>query len=99
MSYYYADITNGRNRPRTVCGHKTRGLVAHIRSWDAGVRVTLWYDESTDREMVQIERTGGSTHPGDSATLFTGPIDDLTPAALFTGPLDDLAPATLGQTP
>lgn len=58
MSKFYATISNNRSTI-TKCGHKD-GLSAHIRGWNKGIRVEIFYDEKEKKETYMVFETGGS---------------------------------------
>ncbi len=66
MSRFYGEMHNERSAI-TKCGHKD-GLTAHIRGWNAGIRVECYVDqEGNDQFMVWS--TGGSNQPGNNDLL------------------------------
>jgi len=70
MSHFYGTMNNGINRPRTIRGHKTQGLTAHVRGWGLGVQVDLFERDGKDWARVYI--TAGSTGNGYMVNVWEG---------------------------
>lgn len=60
MSHFYADIQGSRGQA-TRQGTKKSGINGHIRGWNIGAEVYCYYDEKTDRDVVRVSVTSGSS--------------------------------------
>ena len=58
MSHFYISVNNVRGT-YTHTGTK-KGLTAHIRGWNIGVKVNLKYNKETKKDYIEIYQTGGS---------------------------------------
>lgn len=60
MAHFYGEMFGKGETKASRTGTKGTGLSAHIRGWEIGVEVMLWYDHSRGKDMVRVTRTGGS---------------------------------------
>lgn len=78
MSKFYGSLKGSRGEV-TRCGTLGSGITAHVRGWDAGIRVhvRISNDSTGKHEIVEalIEVTGGSSLPGSRSTLRLGKED------------------------
>lgn len=63
MAHFYMTVNNGRS-DKTMTGHKTNGIEAHIRGWNVGARVSIRYNPATDTDEVTVYKTAGSNGAG-----------------------------------
>ena len=68
MAQFYATIQGNRGE-RTCMGTKNSGLYGHIRGWNIGARVDVFYNEELDRDEVRILVSTGSNGGGQSKAL------------------------------
>ena len=62
MSHFYGSIpTSARKTVPTARAHKSTGLATLAASWKGAVRVYLWYDDETGKDMFEVNQT---THHG-----------------------------------
>ena len=77
MSHYYGTLEGSRGKA-TRCGTKGSGLTTHAASWSGAVRVDLWHDADTGRDMASVSLVPwrGS---GIRRELYAGPVDEPAP--------------------
>lgn len=63
MSHFYANIQGSRGEA-TRQGTKNSGMFGHVRGWDIGGRVEMFYNINLDRDEVRIYVTTGSNGGG-----------------------------------
>ena len=61
MAHFYGEMQGSRGNT-TRCGTKASGITAHVRGWDAGVRVTM-EEQGDGRDCAFVDVTGGSNSP------------------------------------
>ena len=60
MAQFYAEIQGNRGEA-TRMGSKSSGINGHIRGWHVGAKVSCYYDEESDRDIVRVHQTRGSS--------------------------------------
>jgi len=65
LSRFYASIA-GERKPVTCRGSK--GILAHIRGWKSGIKVTGFVNSAGEDEFL-VETTGGSEDPSVKRTM------------------------------
>lgn len=76
MSRLYGSLRGSARTDATRRGSAASGVTAHVRGWDAGVKVDASVDPASDAEVFAVSLTGGSNdgrHPVDVATIEHGP--------------------------
>lgn len=73
MSRFYG-VMKGTRGEVTRLGHKTSGLRTTAASYSGCVRTQLWYDASTDTDMVSVWIQPWQGH-GVSLRLYEGPVN------------------------
>lgn len=68
MAQFYATIQGNRSE-RTCMGTKNSGITGHIRGWDIGGRVDVFYNADKDRDEVRIMVSRGSNGYGSGRAL------------------------------
>lgn len=68
MAQFYAQIQGNRGAV-TRMGTKGSGIEGHLRGWNVGARVVIWYDKGQDKDIVQVYKTAGSNY-GKSDNLI-----------------------------
>ena len=69
MAHFYGSMQGNRGEA-TRMGTKDSGFYAHIRGWDVGVRVELYYNEETEKDEIFIYKTGGSNGRHSDKLLY-----------------------------
>jgi len=55
MSHFYAQIDeSARQTNATARGHKATNIGAVVASWEGGIRVRLWHDETTGQDRFEV---------------------------------------------
>lgn len=55
MSHFYGSIpTSARKTTPTARAHKSTGLTTCAASWAGAVRVYLWHDDNTGKDMFEV---------------------------------------------
>lgn len=67
MSKFYMSASNNRSTI-TKCGYKD-GLNIHARGWNKGIRVNIYYDEESDKEVYEVFETAGSNGMGSEVLI------------------------------
>lgn len=73
MAHFYTTVTNSRGGTTKAAGTKT-GQTAHIRGWDAGVKVEAGISPVDGKDVFLIYATKGSN--GGSKAECVGWITD-----------------------
>lgn len=73
MAHFYTTVTNSRGGTTRAAGKKS-GQTAHIRGWNAGVRVEAGIDPMTGKDVFLVYATKGSN--GGSTAECVGWIND-----------------------
>jgi hypothetical protein len=68
MAHFYASIQGNRGE-RTCMGTKNSGIEGHIRGWDIGGRIDVFYNAEKDRDEVRIMVSTGSNGSGQSKAI------------------------------
>jgi len=50
----------GSRGETTRCGTKNSGITGHLRGWNLGAMVNVWYDEKSGEDRVEVFITNGS---------------------------------------
>ena len=58
MAHFRGTITG--NGEVSKCGTKADGIKASINGWTTGVDITIIHNPVTGKDVVTVERTGGS---------------------------------------
>ena len=66
MSHFYGSMKGNRSE-KTSCGGKDAGIIAHLRGWNIGGKVSCRHVEGMD--IVSIDCTGGSNNSESLACL------------------------------
>jgi len=70
MAQFYATVTGNGKSSATKTGTKTSGMSAHVRGWEAGVRVEC-STRADGKNEFRVYRTGGSHIPdGELFAMF-----------------------------
>lgn len=72
MAQFYAEIQGNRGSASRM-GSKDSGMTAHVRGWDAGVRVVAKHEDGLD--VFYVYATGGS-HAAHSDRLIARVRED-----------------------
>jgi hypothetical protein len=78
MEYFFANVDGNDNK--NAAGDRERGIYAHIRTKDLGIKIVGRYDESKDEEEFYISITSG-----DSMKVSDLPYARITKSDLKTG--------------
>lgn len=73
MAHFYGTLEGNRGRA-TRCGTKGSGVLTQTASWSGAVRVSAWYDEKADRDMVDVSLIQWHNGAGVNRLLYSGPI-------------------------
>jgi len=73
MAHFIGSVQGQRGEASRLGGKKS-GLTAYAASWQGGVRVSLYYDETTgkDRVCVALAKHYGA---GSDHVIYEGPVD------------------------
>ena len=73
MAHFIGSVQGQRGEASRLGGKKS-GLTAYAASWQGGVRVSLYHDETTgkDRVCIALAKHWGA---GVNKVLFEGPVD------------------------
>ena len=63
MAHFYGQIEGQARTLASRLGNKKKGIWAHIRGWDMGVKVVCWHDPLSKTDHIQVFETGGSHDP------------------------------------
>jgi len=69
MAHFYGEVEGKAKTRGTRCGTKSSGMEAHIRSWNKGVEVQCWYDNSNNKNIFRIYKTNGSNSSYDKVLI------------------------------
>ena len=83
MAHFYGSLDNGRSSEATRPGSIARGLTAHIRGWNDGVRVEAY--EENGEDCFRIVATGGSNDPSTHYLIGIVRGDTFVPNANYVG--------------
>jgi len=79
MSHFYGTLKGARG-PASRCGTRGSGLEAVAASWQGAVRVYLWHDDATGRDIARVVLAPWHGR-GVTRTLYVGPVDQTEEAA------------------
>lgn len=68
MSRFYGSIEGMARTAATRRGSEKSGLVAHIRGWNVGVKITCGVNAKGE-DCIRVSRTGGSNSYGEMEVL------------------------------
>lgn len=78
MSHFYGTLQGNRGEA-TRCGSKSSGVVTYAASWQGAVRVQLYYDEATGKDMASVELVPWRG-VGAYQTIYDGPVGGIEAA-------------------
>ncbi len=83
MAHFRGTVTGNRETASRL-GSKGSGLVVEAQSWQGKVRVHLFHDESTGKDMVRVWKDYHNG-AGVSRLLYRGPVGDTEAITEGTG--------------
>lgn len=73
MSHFYGYVQGNRG-DASRGGSKRSGYQAVAASWQGCVKVRLWHDEATGKDMVSVDKDQWTNGAGIRKNLYTGPV-------------------------
>lgn len=70
MSRFYGEMRGTRDNAVTRCGDAKKGMTAHIRGWNAGVKIYCYVD-ADGKDIIEVYRTGGSRNDANLKRIAT----------------------------
>ncbi len=58
MAHFYGEVFGARGSASRLGGKK--GMSAHVRGWDLGARIEIFFDEKKQKDIVRVYKTSGS---------------------------------------
>lgn len=72
MAHFYGTLEGSRGQI-TRCGTKNSGVTVVAASWKGAVRISLWFDEKNNVDMMDVSLIPWKG-VGSSRILYHGPV-------------------------
>ena len=82
MARFYGSIQGSGKTEATRMGTANTGIHAHVRGWDAGVKVRCFVND-VGADVCEVYSTGGSNNPSGDKLLATVREHDISQEHLF----------------